>query len=148
MITIVPSMIGRSASMALARKQPPRRYLSMACDQTVHKLNNVLDDYLETNYSQVYPKRFKKEIVESTAARRKPAASVAVAAGALAHVTEVVSAVDINRVLQNIGAGHRMSLSEIESMLRDVTGLSASERKSCVITTDQMLDLISMVRAK
>lgn len=57
--------------------------------------------------------------------------------------TNAVSASGIEHVLHNIGAGHRMSRSEIQSIVSEVGACPIGAEDDCVITADQMLDLIS-----
>ena len=55
----------------------------------------------------------------------------------------LVSAEGIEHVLDNIGAGDQMTHDEIETILREVVGSSNNGSEECVISADQMLDLIS-----
>ena len=56
-----------------------------------------------------------------------------------------VSAEGIENVLHNIGMGHRMSRSEIEGIVSEVGACPIGDDGGdlCVISSDQMLDLIS-----
>ena len=56
-----------------------------------------------------------------------------------------VSADGIEHVLNNIGMGNRMSRSEIEEIVSEVGTCPIGEdgESHCVISSDQMLDLIS-----
>ena len=82
------------------------------------------------------PKRFQKDIVK--AATNGSSRQLYSAPG------NTVSAEGIEIVLRNIGAGHRMSRSEIEFIIREVGGSQSNDKEGCVISADQMLDLISM----
>ncbi|KAL3784387.1 hypothetical protein ACHAW5_010538 [Stephanodiscus triporus] len=120
----------RRAVVSPARNIVAQRHLSMACARSVDKLNNILEEYRARNYSQEFPKRFQKEIVH---------------AATVDCGRRAVSAEGIEHVLQNIGMGHRMSRSEIEGIVSEVgtcpVGQDGTSR--CVISADQMLDLIS-----
>ena len=65
----------------------------------------------------------------------------------LNHVpATTVSAEGIEHVLQNIGMGNRMSRSEIEGIISEVGNPvddDSGERSHCVISANQMVDLIS-----
>lgn len=54
-----------------------------------------------------------------------------------------VSASGIESVLHNIGAGHRMSRSEIQDIVKEVGACPLGKEDDCTISCDQMLDLIS-----
>ena len=59
-----------------------------------------------------------------------------------------MSAEAIEHVLRNIGMGHRMSRSEIEGIVSEVGACRPAAGRDgatshCVISADQMLDLIS-----
>lgn len=53
-----------------------------------------------------------------------------------------VSAAGIQSVLNNIGAGHKMSRSEIQGIVREIGVCPNGREGDCTITADQMLDLI------
>ncbi|KAL7516086.1 hypothetical protein ACHAWX_001142 [Stephanocyclus meneghinianus] len=119
------------------------RHLSMTCAQSVDKLKSILEEYRQNNYitllilsySQEYPKRFQKDIVKvasSITSRQLNSSPV-----------NSVSAHGIEHVLRNIGAGHKMSRSEIQSIVSEVGACPIGTEDDCVITADQMLDLIS-----
>mmetsp|Transcript_14050 Transcript_14050/g.34031 ORF Transcript_14050/g.34031 Transcript_14050/m.34031 type:complete len:125 (-) Transcript_14050:93-467(-) len=54
------------------------------------------------------------------------------------------SAEDIQRLLRNIGAGHRASHSAIESMIRRT---DAHDGDESTVTADEMIDLIAQIRS-
>ena len=54
------------------------------------------------------------------------------------------SAEDIQRLLRNIGAGHRASHSAIESMIRRADARDGDES---TVTADEMIDLIAQIRS-
>lgn len=87
------------------------------------------------SYSQEFPKRFRKDIVKvaSSMTSRQLNSSPA----------NAVSASGIESVLQNIGAGHKMSRSEIQGIVSEVGSCPIGREDDCTITADQMLDLIS-----
>lgn len=110
----------------------------MACANSVLKLNDILEEYRAENYSQEYPKRFQKEVVK------------AATDNSISELNDVppttVSAEGIEHVLQNIGMGNRMSRSEIEGIISEVgtpVDDDSGERSHCVISANQMVDLIS-----
>jgi len=113
----------------------PSRCLSMACANSVHKLNNILEEYRAKNYSQEFPRRFQKDIVK--------AASTVNNSSRQLNVTANISAEGIEHVLHNIGMGHRMSRSEIEEIISEVGEHADGGESGCVISENQMLDLIS-----
>ncbi len=88
------------------------------------------------SYSQEFPRRFQKDIVHAATVDCGGTKGPGVSAEAIEHV------------LRNIGMGHRMSRSEIEEIVsevgtcRPVTGRHGTTSQ-CVISADQMLDLIS-----
>ena len=53
-----------------------------------------------------------------------------------------MSAAGIQSVLNNIGAGHKMSRSEIQGIVREIGVCPNGREGDCTITADQMLDLI------
>ena len=63
------------------------------------------------------------------------------------------SAEDIQRLLSNIGAGHRASLPTIESMIQKNNNAAAAaadnaaDRPSTEITANEMIDLIAQIRS-
>ena len=95
-----------------------------------------LHDTLHPSYSQELPKRFQKDVVKA-ATDKSPMLNA-----------PTVSAEGIEHVLQNIGMGDRMSRSEIEVIVSEVGMLNTcpidgSGERHYVISTDQMVDLIS-----
>ncbi|KAL7545926.1 hypothetical protein ACHAWF_009276, partial [Thalassiosira exigua] len=76
-----------------------QRRQSVACAQSVHKLNGILEEYRSKNYSREIPRRFRKDFVTAATEKSSPPA---------------VTAEGIELVLQNIGMGDRISKSEIE----------------------------------
>eukprot|EP00581_Thalassiosira_minuscula_P007789 CAMPEP_0183703838 /NCGR_PEP_ID=MMETSP0737-20130205/1420_1 /TAXON_ID=385413 /ORGANISM="Thalassiosira miniscula, Strain CCMP1093" /LENGTH=84 /DNA_ID=CAMNT_0025930635 /DNA_START=455 /DNA_END=709 /DNA_ORIENTATION=- len=79
------------------------------------------------------PRRFRKDIVNAASKKSSP----------LLSSQGIVSAEGIEYVLNNIGAGDEMSRDEIERILREVGDPSTDEGEQYVISSDQMLDLIS-----
>jgi KaiC/GvpD/RAD55 family RecA-like ATPase len=77
------------------------------------------------SYSQELPRRFRKDIVKAATKR--------------SATTGFVSAEGIESVLSNIGAEDQMSRSEIELMLREVSG----DQDRCAISVEEMLNLLS-----
>eukprot|EP00571_Detonula_confervacea_P015699 CAMPEP_0172297324 /NCGR_PEP_ID=MMETSP1058-20130122/394_1 /TAXON_ID=83371 /ORGANISM="Detonula confervacea, Strain CCMP 353" /LENGTH=147 /DNA_ID=CAMNT_0013006465 /DNA_START=145 /DNA_END=588 /DNA_ORIENTATION=+ len=123
----------RRAAVAPARNTILQRHLSMSCAQSIHKLNDILEEYRAKNYSQEFPKRFQKDIVKAATANSHQINAQAVSAEGIEHV------------LQNIGMGHRMSSSEIEVIINEVgtCPLGDDGESQYVINANQMLDLIS-----
>ncbi len=100
------------------------------------------------NYTQELPKRFRTDIVNAAASSNCLIYSATAAPSTSSSSSTTVSADGIEKLLQNIGAGHRMSRSEIESILREVGGSNrAGEPENCFISKEQMLDLISVRKA-
>ncbi|KAL7483573.1 hypothetical protein ACHAW6_009215 [Cyclotella cf. meneghiniana] len=125
----------RVSAVAAPASGMSSRHLSMTCAQSVDKLKSILEEYRQNNYSQEYPKRFQKDIVKvasSITSRQLNSSPV-----------NSVSAHGIEHVLRNIGAGHKMSRSEIQSIVSEVGACPIGTEDDCVITADQMLDLIS-----
>mmetsp|Transcript_23316 Transcript_23316/g.41755 ORF Transcript_23316/g.41755 Transcript_23316/m.41755 type:complete len:147 (+) Transcript_23316:193-633(+) len=131
MISIAISSL-RSSSVVIA---PAQRYLSMACANSVHKLNDILEEYRAENYSQEFPRRFRKDIVKAASTVNSSPSE-----RRLDVPANNISAEGIEHVLRNIGMGHRMSRSEIEGIISEVGDNGES---GCVISENQMLDLIS-----
>ncbi|EED95615.1 predicted protein [Thalassiosira pseudonana CCMP1335] len=143
-------MISQVSKLApvVARNVVAQRQLSMATTQSVDKLNNILEEYRAMNYTQELPKRFRTDIVNAAASSNCLIYSATAAPSTSSSSSTTVSADGIEKLLQNIGAGHRMSRSEIESILREVGGSNrAGEPENCFISKEQMLDLISMRKA-
>merc|ERR1712194_889573 len=107
----------------------------MGCTNSVLKLNELLEEYRAHNYSQSFPKRFQKDIVKAATVNSRQ----------LNVPSPAVSAEGIDNVLQNIGMGHRMSRAEIEDIVSEVgtCPVDSSGERHCVISANQMLDLIS-----
>ncbi len=66
--------------------------------------------------------------------------------GVVSELPSFVCAEGIDRVLRNIGMGHWMSRSEIEAIISEVGACPIGEHdgeKDCIISADQMLDLMS-----
>mmetsp|Transcript_27484 Transcript_27484/g.49991 ORF Transcript_27484/g.49991 Transcript_27484/m.49991 type:complete len:159 (+) Transcript_27484:308-784(+) len=116
----------------------PSRCLSMACANSVHKLNDILEEYRAKNYSQEFPRRFQKDIVKAAITANGSSSKRQFNVPA-----NNISADGIEHVLQNIGMGDRMSRSEIEEIIREVGDNVDGGESSCVISENQMLDLIS-----
>ncbi len=85
------------------------------------------------SYSQEFPKRFQKDVVKAATINSRQLN------------VQAVSAEGISHVLQNIGMAHRMSRSEIEGIVSEVGSCPLDEQgqPQCVISANQMLDLIS-----
>ena len=85
------------------------------------------------SYSQEFPKRFQKDVVKAATVNSRQLNVQAVSADGIEHF------------LQNIGMGHRMSKSEIEGIISEVgtCPIDDSGETQCVISSNQMLDLIS-----
>ncbi|KAL7462629.1 hypothetical protein ACHAXS_003007 [Conticribra weissflogii] len=125
-----------------------RRQLSVSCEQSIDKLNEILEEYRAKNYRQTFPKRFQKDII-------KAASQVSSSNSTLQSDGGIISAEGIEHVLQNIAAGHKMTRSEIENIFREIgvcpLESSSSESgsgggystSSCVISVDQMFNLLS-----
>jgi hypothetical protein len=134
MISVAMSSLRRAIFLPASNNIIVQRNLSMACAQSVHKLNDILEEYRAKNYTQTYPKRFRKDVVKAATINSR-----------LLNVP-AVSAEGIEHVLQNIGMGHRMSRSEIDGIISEVGTCPIDDdavEVSCVISSDQMLDLIS-----
>ena len=142
-------MISQVSKLApvVARNVVAQRQLSMATTQSVDKLNNILEEYRAMNYTQELPIRFLTDIVHAASSNCLIYSATAAPSTSSSSST-TVSADGIETLLQNIGAGHRMSRSEIESILREVGGSNrAGEPENCFISKEQMLDLISVRKA-
>ncbi|KAL7481632.1 hypothetical protein ACHAW6_007302 [Cyclotella cf. meneghiniana] len=110
------------------------RRLSLICNQSLEKLNGILEEYRALHYSQELPRRFRKDIVKAASKSSAPSSGL-------------VSAEGIESILRNIGAGDQMSRSEIESMLREVSNeRSGVAQNECVISADQLLKLLATER--
>ncbi|KAL7534336.1 hypothetical protein ACHAXR_005805 [Thalassiosira sp. AJA248-18] len=118
-----------------------RRPLSTTCTQSLDRLNNILENYRASHYSQELHRRFHKDIVKAASTRSSSSSFLSPASAAVSP--GIVSAEGIEHVLNNIGAGDQMSHDEIETILREVGGSGHSDSENCVISADQMLDLIS-----
>ena len=114
----------------------------MACaqSQSVDKLYSIFEEYRCTNYTQELPTRFRKDIIRAaTTTSRQLSISATPSKKAL------ISAEGIESVLKNIGQDHRMSRTELESLLQEVGGVSHSgEPERFFISAEQMDQLISV----
>mmetsp|Transcript_436 Transcript_436/g.884 ORF Transcript_436/g.884 Transcript_436/m.884 type:complete len:158 (+) Transcript_436:169-642(+) len=125
-----------------------RRQLSMSCEQSINKLNEILEEYRANNYRQTFPKRFQKDIIKA-ASKISSNNSSAQSDGA------IISAEGIEHVLNNISAGHKMPRIEIEAIFCEIGvcplesassesgSNSTNNGSSCVISVDQMFNLLS-----
>ena len=85
-----------------------------------------------TSYAMELPRRFRQDIAKAASSSRQYNAQA------------TVSADGIENVLQNIGAGNRMSRSEIDEILNEVGVCPVSDGDAqCVIYASQMIELIS-----
>ena len=80
-----------------------------------------------------HPRRFRQEFVKAASSSRQYNADA------------TISADGIESVLQNIGAGNKMSRSEIDEILREVGVCPIKDGPStgCVISASKMIELIS-----
>ncbi|KAL3769869.1 hypothetical protein ACHAWU_007075 [Discostella pseudostelligera] len=148
MLSIATSSLRRVAIAAPASTVFARRQLSMTCAQSVHKLQDILEEYRVKNYSQEFPKRFQKDVVKAACTVSSSRSIGGASTPSTLLNTPAVSAEGIEHVLRNIGMGNRMTRSEIESILSEVgacpVGNEFDRRSlSCVISADQMLSLLS-----
>ena len=99
------------------------------------------------SYSQEFPRRFQKDIVKAATemSRHQPWSSSI----SWLHVP-AVSVEGLEHVLENIGASHLMSRSELDGIFREIGTCPISDKTDgdvqegqCVISENQMLDLIS-----
>mmetsp|Transcript_3647 Transcript_3647/g.9268 ORF Transcript_3647/g.9268 Transcript_3647/m.9268 type:complete len:149 (-) Transcript_3647:148-594(-) len=123
----------RAAVAPPTRNMITQRSISMTCTQSVQRLNDILEEYRTKNYAQEFPKRFQKDVVKAASVNSRQLN------------VSAVSAEGIENVLHNIGMGHRMSRSEIEGIVSEVGACPIGDDGGdlCVISSDQMLDLIS-----
>ena len=104
------------------------RHISLACNQSVEKLNGILEEYRTSHYSQEFPKRFRKDVVKAACSK--------------SSCPGFVSAEGIECILKNIGASQQMPLSEIQSMLKEICA-NTNGGSQDAISADQMLGLLS-----
>mmetsp|Transcript_7396 Transcript_7396/g.13027 ORF Transcript_7396/g.13027 Transcript_7396/m.13027 type:complete len:131 (+) Transcript_7396:217-609(+) len=126
---MMSATILRSATARMALSRP----LSTTSTRSLGRLHEILESYRASHYSQEMPRRFRKDIVNAASKKSSP----------LLSSQGIVSAEGIEYVLNNIGAGDEMSRDEIERILREVGDPSTDEGEQYVISSDQMLDLIS-----
>mmetsp|Transcript_36156 Transcript_36156/g.75996 ORF Transcript_36156/g.75996 Transcript_36156/m.75996 type:complete len:134 (+) Transcript_36156:191-592(+) len=127
------SMISTSIFRAVKASSRP---LSTTCTRSLGRLHEILENYRASHYSQEMPARFRKDIVRTASERSSPILSS----------PGIISAEGIEHVLNNIGAGDQMSHDEIETILREIVGEASDncdKNEKCVISEEQMLDLIS-----
>jgi hypothetical protein len=86
--------------------------------------------FFYNSYTQELPRRFRQDIIKAATSSRQYNA----------HAT--ISADGIENVLQNIGAGNKMSRSEIDEILGEI-GKCPLHSKTTVISANQLLQLIS-----
>mmetsp|Transcript_7331 Transcript_7331/g.10700 ORF Transcript_7331/g.10700 Transcript_7331/m.10700 type:complete len:137 (+) Transcript_7331:108-518(+) len=131
--TIVSSSLRLAASSSVTSAAlVSKRQLSMAASQSADKLSSILEEYRAQNYAMEFPRRFRQDIVKAASSSRQYNAQA------------TVSADGIESVLQNIGAGNRMSRSEIDEILNEVGVCPVNGGNAqCVISASQMIDLIS-----
>lgn len=112
--------------------------------QSASKLYEILEEYRVKNFSEEYPKRFRKDIVKIAVIHKKVVLVVKPPPPSPPFVA--VSAEGIEHVLINIGMGHRMSWSEIDRIVGEVGGnvtIPCDGERHCVMSATQMFDLIS-----
>jgi hypothetical protein len=129
---------------------------AIVTSHTIVKLNHSLTHKLQSHsyhlsYSQEYPKRFQKDIIKAatTITSRQLNSSSPSSINNNTNST-YVTAQGIEHVLNNIGAGDKMSRVEIESIVSEmgacpiaIGGELGGEGSGCIISADQMLDLMS-----
>ena len=95
--------------------------------------SSFLCPLLPHSYSQEFPRRFQKDIVKAAQSSSRRLNSPAVSAEGIEHV------------LQNIGMDHRISRSEIDEIVSEMGTCpnGFDEKSTCVISSDQMLHLMS-----
>ena len=133
MISAASASLLRRAAVDAARSAVARRPLSMACAESVNKLNGLLEEYRQRNYAMEMPRRFQKDVVHAATINSRQLNVPA------------VSAEGIENVLQNIGMAHRITRSELEGIVSEVgeCPLGDDDKANCVISENQMMDLIS-----
>eukprot|EP01083_Nonionella_stella_P012393 35171_1 len=131
-MTMILTSIFRT--QAVAARFALGRPLSTTCTQTLGRLNDILENYRTSHYAQELPRRFRKEIVNAASKKSSPLLTSA--------SPGIISAEGIEHVLNNIGAGDQLSHDEIETILREVCSSNNGDG-NCVISAEQMLDLIS-----
>ncbi|KAL7496522.1 hypothetical protein ACHAWT_007034 [Skeletonema menzelii] len=131
--TIVSSSLRLAASSSASSVALiSQRQLSMAAAQSANKLSSILEEYRAQNYAMELPRRFRQDIVKAASSSRQY------------NDQATVSADGIENVLQNIGAGNRMSRSEIDEILNEVGVCPVNDGDAqCVISASQMIELIS-----
>eukprot|EP01083_Nonionella_stella_P027967 77017_1 len=132
MISIATSSLCRVVVSPFTRHIITRRHLSMTCSQSLHKLNDILEEYRSKNYTQELPRRFRMDIVK--------AASLSSSSNA------AVSADGLECVLNNIGFRGRISRSELDGIVSECGTCpidDSADSSQCVISENQMLNLIS-----
>eukprot|EP00574_Skeletonema_japonicum_P004322 CAMPEP_0201713972 /NCGR_PEP_ID=MMETSP0593-20130828/624_1 /ASSEMBLY_ACC=CAM_ASM_000672 /TAXON_ID=267983 /ORGANISM="Skeletonema japonicum, Strain CCMP2506" /LENGTH=136 /DNA_ID=CAMNT_0048203193 /DNA_START=69 /DNA_END=479 /DNA_ORIENTATION=+ len=131
--TIVSSSLRLAASSSITSAAlVSQRQLSMAASQSASKLSSILEEYRAQNYAMELPRRFRQDIVKAASSSRQYNAQA------------TVSADGIENVLQNIGAGNRMSRSEIDEILNEVGVCPVNGGNAqCVISASQMIELMS-----
>mmetsp|Transcript_12607 Transcript_12607/g.19020 ORF Transcript_12607/g.19020 Transcript_12607/m.19020 type:complete len:136 (+) Transcript_12607:99-506(+) len=130
--TIVSSSLRLAASSSAPSAALVSRQLSMTATQSASKLSSILEEYRAQNYAMELPRRFRQDIVKAACSSRQYNAQA------------TVSADGIESVLQNIGAGNRMSRSEIDEILNEVGVCPVNDGNAqCVISASQMIELIS-----
>mmetsp|Transcript_19357 Transcript_19357/g.31789 ORF Transcript_19357/g.31789 Transcript_19357/m.31789 type:complete len:137 (+) Transcript_19357:75-485(+) len=131
--TIVSSSLRLAASSSASSVALiSQRQLSMAAAQSANKLSSILEEYRAQNYAMELPRRFRQDIVKAASSSRQY------------NDQATVSADGIENVLQNIGAGNRMSRSEIDEILNEVGACPVNDGDAqCVISASQMIELIS-----
>mmetsp|Transcript_26429 Transcript_26429/g.53069 ORF Transcript_26429/g.53069 Transcript_26429/m.53069 type:complete len:136 (+) Transcript_26429:145-552(+) len=130
--TIISSSLRLAASSSAPSAALVGRQLSMTATQSASKLSSILEEYRAQNYAMELPRRFRQDIVKAACSSRQYNAQA------------TVSADGIESVLQNIGAGNRMSRSEIDEILNEVGVCPVNDGNAqCVISASQMIELIS-----
>lgn len=149
MSSVAIRSLRRAIAVAPDAITAPRRGLSAACADSVHKLNALLEEYRSANYTQEFPRRFLRDVVEAARENSMSGDLRGVSADLLPPSVSqsAVSAGGIENVLRNIGMGDRMTRSEIDRIVNEVgtcpvVDAESGERR-CVMSTSQLVELIS-----
>ncbi|KAL3807495.1 hypothetical protein ACHAXA_003986 [Cyclostephanos tholiformis] len=140
--------IARSPRLSRVAVAPAKnhRFLSMTCTQSVNKLYQILEEYRAKNFSEEYPKRFRKDIVKAATVNNRQRKVVLVKPLPPSQPFVAVSAEGIENVLQNIGMGHRISRAELDEIVSEVGGdvtIPCGGERQSVISANQMFNLIN-----
>lgn len=119
-----------------------RRALSSHGSMALSRLQNALEDYRVKEYQGEIPTRFKKEIVRAAVAQHastgRPSNDIRLATPTPSNGEQPFVVLEgLRRVLINIGAEHKVALSDLETLFAEM-----GSGQSKMIPAQQMIQML------